>query len=121
MTAGSPAMGSPRSIAVIGWPRAYSGDDYFGGVLRRSLAGRGSQADSLWRWPTGRRPTSEISAAHLAPASGQVRSAARALANLSAWKLDLHPAPPGTVPWAIITGTRSPESWRSRGRLNERA
>lgn len=75
-----------------------SGDDYFGGVLvALRWLGRGSQADSLWRWlePRLAARTSEISAAHLAAAaSGEVHEALHeVLADLSAWEApDLHPS-----------------------------
>jgi hypothetical protein len=75
-----------------------SGDDYFGGVLvALRWLGRGSQADSLWRWLEPRLPqrTSAISAAHLAAAgSGQVHEALHeVLDNLSAWQVpELHPS-----------------------------
>ena len=75
-----------------------SGDDYLGGVLvALRWLGRGSQADSLWRWLERRLAghTSEISAAHLAAAaSGQVHEALHELLeNLSAWEVpDLHPS-----------------------------
>ena len=75
-----------------------SGDDYFGGVLvALRWMGRGSQADSLWRWlePCLPQRTSAISAAHLsAAASGQVHEALHeVLENLSAWQVpDLHPS-----------------------------
>jgi uncharacterized protein DUF2877 len=49
-----------------------SGDDYFGGMLvALRLAGRGVQADGLWRWlqPRLKERTSAISAAHLAAAA----------------------------------------------------
>lgn len=74
-----------------------SGDDYLGGVLvALRWVGRGSQADSLWRWlePLLAERTSAISAAHLAAAaSGQVHEALHeVLDNLSAWQApDLHP------------------------------
>jgi hypothetical protein len=75
-----------------------SGDDYLGGVLMAlRWLGRGSQADSLWRWlePRLARQTSAISAAHLAAAAaGQVHEALHeVLENLSAWQVpDLHPS-----------------------------
>jgi hypothetical protein len=49
-----------------------SGDDYLGGMLvALRLAGRGVQADGLWRWlqPRLKERTSAISAAHLAAAA----------------------------------------------------
>jgi len=49
-----------------------SGDDYLGGVMvALRLAGRGGQADALWRWlePRLKERTSAISAAHLAAAA----------------------------------------------------
>jgi Protein of unknown function (DUF2877) len=75
-----------------------SGDDYLGGVLvALRWLGRGSQADSLWRWlePRLAERTSAISAAHLAAAAaGQVHEALHeVLANLSAWEApNLHPS-----------------------------
>jgi hypothetical protein len=59
--------------------------------------GRGSQADSLWRWLEPRLPeaTSAISGAHLAAAAqGEVHEALHeVLANLSAWETpDLLPS-----------------------------
>jgi hypothetical protein len=75
-----------------------SGDDYFGGVLAAlRWLGRGTQADSLWRWlePRLAGNTSAISAAHLAAAAGgQVHEALHeVLESLSAWQVpDLHPA-----------------------------
>ena len=75
-----------------------SGDDYLGGVLvALRWLGRGSQADSLWRWlePRLDAGTSEISAAHLAAAAaGQVHEALHeVLENLSAWEApNLHPS-----------------------------
>jgi hypothetical protein len=75
-----------------------SGDDYLGGVLvALRWLGRGSQADSLWRWlePRLAARTSGISAAHLAAAaSGQVHEALHeVLENLAAWEVpDLHPS-----------------------------
>jgi hypothetical protein len=49
-----------------------SGDDYLGGMMvALRAAGRGRQADALWRWLSPRLPaaTSAISAAHLAAAA----------------------------------------------------
>ena len=75
-----------------------SGDDYLGGVLvALRWMGRGTQADSLWRWlePRLEPRTSAISAAHLAgAATGQVHEALHeVLDNLSAWQApDLHPS-----------------------------
>jgi hypothetical protein len=74
-----------------------SGDDYLGGVLvALRWLGRGTQADSLWRWlePRLAGQTGTISAAHLAAAaSGQVHEALHdLLENLAAWQPpDLHP------------------------------
>ena len=75
-----------------------AGDDYFGGVLvALRWLGRGTQADSLWRWLAPRLPgrTSAISTAHLAAAAGgQVHEALHELLeNLAAWQApDLHPS-----------------------------
>ena len=75
-----------------------SGDDYLGGVLvGLRWLGRGTQADSLWRWlePRLESGTSAISAAHLAAASGgQAHEALHeVLDNLSAWQApDLLPS-----------------------------
>ena len=75
-----------------------SGDDYYGGVLvALRWLGRGTQADSLWRWLAPRLGgrTSAISAAHLAAAAGgQVHEALHeVLDNLAAWQApDLHPS-----------------------------
>ena len=74
-----------------------SGDDYFGGVLvALRWLGRGTQAESLWRWlePRLAGRTNPISAAHLAAAAaGQVHEALHELLDdLSAWQVpDLHP------------------------------
>lgn len=75
-----------------------SGDDYLGGILvGLRWVGRGSQADSLWRWlePRLAGHTGELSIAHLAAAaSGEAHEALhRLLEDLSAWEApDLHPA-----------------------------
>lgn len=62
-----------------------SGDDYFGGMLvALRLAGRGMQADGLWRWlqPRLRERTSAISAAHLAAAAaGEAHEALHEVLN----------------------------------------
>lgn len=67
-----------------------SGDDYLGGMLvALRLAGRGVQADGLWRWlqPRLAQRTSPISAAHLAAAAaGQAHQALHEVLN---GKLDL--------------------------------
>jgi hypothetical protein len=68
-----------------------SGDDYLGGVLvALRWVGRGSQADSLWRWlePQLGQRTSAISAAHLAAAAGGEMHEAlhEVLSDLSAWE-----------------------------------
>lgn len=93
------ALGNEASQLIgLGPGLTPSGDDYFGGVLvALRWLGRGSQADSLWRWlePRLAAHTSEISAAHLAAAaSGQVHEALHeVLENLSAWEVpDLHPS-----------------------------
>lgn len=61
------------------------GDDYLGGVLvALRLAGRGVQADSLWRWLQPRLVprTQEVSAAHLAAAAaGEAQEAVHAALN----------------------------------------
>jgi hypothetical protein len=75
-----------------------SGDDYLGGVLLAlRWLGRGTQADSLWRWlePRLAAGTSAISAAHLAAAAGGEAHEAlhEVLRDLSAWEApDLLPA-----------------------------
>jgi hypothetical protein len=75
-----------------------SGDDYFGGVLvALRWLGRGTQADSLWRWLEPRLPgqTGAISAAHLAAAAGgEVHEALHeVMDHLSAWQVPaLHPS-----------------------------
>lgn len=60
-----------------------SGDDYFGGImLALRIAGRGRQADALWRWlePRLAARTSAISAAHLAAAAqGEAHEALHAV------------------------------------------
>ena len=93
------ALGAEASQLIgLGPGLTPSGDDYLGGVLvALRWLGRGSQADSLWRWlePHLASHTSEISAAHLAAAaSGQVHEALHeVLENLSAWEVpDLHPS-----------------------------
>ena len=75
-----------------------SGDDYLGGVLvALRWVGRGTQADSLWRWlePQLAQRTSPISAAHLAAAAGgEVHEVLHdVLADLAAWEApDLLPS-----------------------------
>ena len=75
-----------------------SGDDYLGGILvGLRWVGRGSQADSLWRWlePRLAGRTGELSIAHLAAAaSGEAHEALHGLLeDLSAWEApDLYPA-----------------------------
>ena len=75
-----------------------AGDDYLGGVLvALRWLGRGTQADSLWRWlePRLAARTSALSAAHLAAAAqGEGHEALHALLDdLSAWQPpDLHPS-----------------------------
>ena len=75
-----------------------SGDDYLGGVLvALRWVGRGTQADSLWRWlePHLAQRTSAISAAHLAAAAGgEVHEALHdVLVDLAAWETpDLLPS-----------------------------
>jgi uncharacterized protein DUF2877 len=67
-----------------------SGDDYLGGMLvALRHAGRGVQADGLWRWlqPRLKDRTSPISAAHLAAAAEG--EAHEALHNVLNGKLDL--------------------------------
>lgn len=62
-----------------------SGDDFFGGMLvALRLAGRGMQADGLWRWlqPRLKERTSAISSAHLAAAAaGEAHEALHAVLN----------------------------------------
>ena len=62
-----------------------SGDDYLGGVMvALRLAGRGGQADALWRWlePRLKQRTSAISAAHLAAAAaGEAHEALHEVLN----------------------------------------
>ncbi len=71
-----------------------SGDDYLGGMLvALRLAGRGVQADGLWRWlqPRLEGRTSAISAAHLAAAAaGEAHEALHDVLNgdLQLEKLD---------------------------------
>jgi hypothetical protein len=75
-----------------------SGDDYLGGILvALRWVGRGTQADSLWRWlePRLAGGTGELSAAHLAAAAaGEAHEALHGLLEeLSAWETpDLNPA-----------------------------
>ena len=67
------ALGAETEILLgLGPGLTPSGDDYLGGMLVALRAcGRGSQAESLWRWLRPRLPgrTNAISAAHLAAAA----------------------------------------------------
>jgi hypothetical protein len=67
------ALGDEAAMLVgLGPGLTPSGDDYLGGMLVALRAcGRGSRADSLWRWLEPRVPrlTSPISGAHLAAAA----------------------------------------------------
>jgi hypothetical protein len=76
---------SQDAETLIGLGLTPSGDDYFGGVLVALHAlGRGSQAQSLWRWlePRLASRTSAISGAHLAAAAaGQGHEALHEVLN----------------------------------------
>ena len=78
---------APEAQALVGLGAGVTapGDDYLGGMLLGlRLAGRGTQAASLWRWLEPRLPgrTREISAAHLAAAAaGEAQEALHAVLN----------------------------------------
>jgi hypothetical protein len=84
-----------------------SGDDYLGGMLvALRLAGRGVQADGLWRWlePRLKERTSALSAAHLAAAAaGEAHEALHAVLNGSA-SLELLDAVGHTSGWDALAG-----------------
>jgi hypothetical protein len=64
--------GEAQALIGLGGGLRPPGDDYLGGVLvALRLAGRGVQADSLWRWlePRLAARTPGVSAAHLAAAA----------------------------------------------------
>ena len=93
------ALGSEAAQLIgLGPGLTPSGDDYLGGILvGLRWVGRGSQADSLWRWlePRLAGRTGELSIAHLAAAaSGEAHEALHGLLeDLSAWEApDLYPA-----------------------------
>ena len=96
--AGNALAGEAAQLIGLGPGLTPSGDDYLGGVLvALRWVGRGSQADSLWRWLEPRIPerTGAISAAHLAAAAGgEMHEALHdVLRDLSAWDTpDLLPA-----------------------------
>ena len=93
------ALGSEAAQLIgLGPGLTPSGDDYLGGILvGLRWVGRGSQADSLWRWlePRLAGRTGELSIAHLAAAAyGEAHEALHGLLeDLSAWEApDLYPA-----------------------------
>jgi hypothetical protein len=82
---GNALGGEAEQLIGLGPGLTPSGDDYFGGMLvALRLAGRGMQADGLWRWlqPRLKERTSAISAAHLcAAAAGEAHEALHEVLN----------------------------------------
>ena len=82
---GHALSGEAQALIGLGGGLRPPGDDYLGGVLvALRPAGRGAQADSLWRWlhPRLAGRTHEVSAAHLAAAAaGEAQEAVHAALN----------------------------------------
>ena len=126
-TAGSPAMrlgNEAAQLIGLGPGLTPSGDDYLGGVLSLRWLGRGSQADSLWRWlePRLAGHTSEISAAH---PRRRVRAGARSAARgagkpVGVGGSDLHPSRPARCRRPHLGLGCARRNRRGRGPRNKR-
>ena len=102
------ALGSEaEGLIGLGPGLTPSGDDYLGGMLvALRLAGRGAQADGLWRWlePRLHGRTSAISGAHLvAAAAGEAHEALHAVLNGNL-DLDALDAVGHTSGWDALAG-----------------